>query len=335
VAIRRSSAPQTSALIKDLAGADPVQREAAVARLAIAGSRAVEPLLQALPQASVATQTAILRALELIASPRAVQPAITSLSSPDAAVVIAAIGAMRPHLGSPDESVAAMALDALTAKALDRTAADAVRVAALGALADAGDPVLTALRNGLQSEPRARVRRAAGLDGPVETEIELAAARLEAAIETGENDPELLHRLLVEAGSSIALSMLHELVLFLRGRERAERDGSVQAAWQAARGAAHLALARRESRLALFDLREALSQVSATRLEPFVKAVEAIGDASCLDALVTAWERTAADGRAPIAQAFKVIVVRERLTRRHATVKRAIGRAPGLAAFLS
>jgi hypothetical protein len=334
VAIRRSTAPQTAALIEDLAGADAVRREAAVARLAIAGVRAVEPLLRALPHATATGQAAILRALELIAAPRALHAAVTLLASPDTAVVIAAIGAVRSHLQSTDTDAAATALETLTAQALDVSKADAIRVAALGALSDLDETVLAALRERLRSEASPRVRRAAGLDGPVEAEVELAAARIEAAIETGESDPDLMRRLLIEAGGHVALSTLHDLVLYLRDRERATEDRRARGAWEAARGAAHLALGQRGSRLALFDLREALVQVAPSRLEDFAKAAHTVGDASCLEGLAIAWSRADEDVRDVVGQAFRAVITREGLTRRHAAVKRVLSRVPESASLL-
>jgi hypothetical protein len=60
--------------------------------------------------------------------------------------------------------------------------------------------------------------------------------------------------------------------------------------WTAVRGAIHLALARRDSRVALYDLREALESGEGHPLPPdFLAALTLIGDGACLEALARAW----------------------------------------------
>ena len=104
---------------------------------------------------------------------------------------------------------------------------------------------------------------------------------------------------------------------------------AVRAEWTAARGAAHAALARHGSRLALYDLREALE--SADQLLPveFLTALGAVGDASCLASIAAAYART---GGTPtdwwhrhLVDAFRAIVSREQITKRHATAKKVKG----------
>jgi UDP-N-acetyl-D-mannosaminuronic acid transferase (WecB/TagA/CpsF family) len=61
----------------------------------------------------------------------------------------------------------------------------------------------------------------------------------------------------------------------------------------------------------------------------FVAALDAVGDASCLDALAKAY-RTTPDQwlRDRLARIFRAIVRRERLTRRHAVVRKLRARDP-------
>jgi hypothetical protein len=336
VAIRRSSAPQTAALITDLTGNDAVRREAALARLAIAGARAVDPLLHALPTASGAAQAAILRALEMIAEPRTLPASIAALRSPDTTVALAAVGAVRAQLRSPDPPTADGSLEALTVVAIDASRSEVVRVAVIDALSDLGSDVLDAIRQRLEGEPAGRVRRAAGLDGPAQTDIETAGARLEAAAGGEADDPDVLRRLLLEASDSIALSTLHDLVLVFRRHERAARDETTRARWEAARAAAHVALGARGSRLALFDLRDALNEAGDAALETFVRAAALVGDASCLEPLTAAWRRAAADGlKDHVARAGQSIVAREHLTKRHAVVRRLLTRFPDAVSVLT
>jgi hypothetical protein len=108
--------------------------------------------------------------------------------------------------------------------------------------------------------------------------------------------------------------------------ERAPREE-----WRAVRGAVHQALAARNSRLALYDLRDSL--LGTDRLPvTFLAAIEDIGDASCLEPLAAAYDASSRSSdmwwREHVASAFRAIVHREGLTRRHAAVKRVMTRWP-------
>jgi hypothetical protein len=105
--------------------------------------------------------------------------------------------------------------------------------------------------------------------------------------------------------------------------------------WTTARGAAHQVLAERNSRLAVFDLRDTFEQATSRLPLGFVAAITTIGDASCLPALAAAWQQVE-DGwmRDHIAAAFQAIMSREGLTRRHAAVRRALERSSNAKALL-
>lgn len=330
MAIRRSTAPQIAALIADLVGEDTVPREAAAARLAIAGARAVEPLLQALTAARGDARVAILRVFESLAEPRTLPASTAALSVAVTAEALAGVAAVRALLRSPDQATADAALDALTSVALDRSRPEALRVSALDALSDLGPGVVESLRERLEDEPAERVRRTAGLEGPVATDLEAGAARLEAARQGAADDPDVLRQLLQDAGDSVALSTLHDLVLVIRQRERTAAR-AVQARWVAARAAAHAALARRGSRLALFDLRDTLNETGEPP-EDIVAAVAAIGDVSCLEPITISLAKTTSDvRRAELLAAGRAIVKREGLTRRQAAVRQLLTRRPAAA----
>src|SRR3954451_9610790 len=99
--IRPSSSAEIRQLIEALGGADDVRREAAVARLAVIGPRAVEHLLQDYPAATMSrTRAGMLRALEASGDPRVVPRASPSLDDQSASpeVVNAAIGVLRALL---------------------------------------------------------------------------------------------------------------------------------------------------------------------------------------------------------------------------------------------
>src|SRR5207244_6798193 len=76
MAIKASSSKQIDALVADLASANAIKREAAIARLTVLGARAVERVaaLAAAPSAPAA-RAAAFRALEGIADPRGLEPA--------------------------------------------------------------------------------------------------------------------------------------------------------------------------------------------------------------------------------------------------------------------
>ena len=103
------------------------------------------------------------------------------------------------------------------------------------------------------------------------------------------------------------------------------------AEWLAVRGAIHQALALRRSRITLYDLRETFERAAAALPSSFVGAVQTLGDESCLEPLAAAFSRS----RDPhwqhqVAQAFREIVKRERITGRHSALRRALAKAPGL-----
>jgi HEAT repeat protein len=101
--------------------------------------------------------------------------------------------------------------------------------------------------------------------------------------------------------------------------------------WIGARAAAHLALANRGSRLALYDLRETIESLRERIPVEFFAAVTAIGDASCLEPIATAYARAKDDwSRRHLVDAFRAIVGREKITRRHAAARKIEKRWPGV-----
>jgi HEAT repeat protein len=329
VVIQRSSANQTSQLIADLLGDDAMRREAAVARLTIVGDRAVDRLLAALPDASITGKLAAIRVLEAIPSSRVLSTLLPLFHAADDAIAVAAVQAARPHLRSTDERVATDALAALTDLALATDRSDPPRLAALDALGDMGADTLLPLRERLRGDASPRVRRLAGwMDD--ERPAENTATRLEAAAH-GElpDDGETLRELVTRAGAAVGLSTLHDLVMALRTREREVTDVAARQHWAAARAATHQALADRHSRLAVFDLRDTLETAAPDLSVGILKAVTRVGDASCLEAIATAWQQVEEPWvREQLTAAFREILAREGLTRRHAIVRRVLERRP-------
>jgi hypothetical protein len=144
--------------------------------------------------------------------------------------------------------------------------------------------------------------------------------------------------MLEREGRVAPLPLLGRLVEMSRAMEESETASSRRTEWQAARAAAHLALAERNSRLALYDLRESLSAVPGPLPVGFLAAIERIGDASCLDELAAAHTRARAAGDPwwleHLATVFREIIRREHLTRRSPAVKRVLAKYPQTAQHL-
>lgn len=347
--IKRSSAGEVARLVDEALGDDRVGAEAAVARLAIAGARAVDRVIGAFEGATPRQQATLLQVLERIGEPRALPVAEGLLDSPDDRLAAAAVGALRPLLQAERSDVADRAVAAVTRVALDPTRPDAVRAAALDALHDLGAEPMQAVALALEHDPSRAVRRLAGWTSPVDADraaassgpvaqpaaaAELRQAAQDATLDletwaTGglPDDPELVRTAAAEAVVTVPLGDLHRLVVAVRDRETATRDELRRKEWMAARGALHQALAARGSRVALYDLRETLERPGAHLPISMVTALSAIGDASCLEPLAAAiaashdaWERE------QLSRTFGEIRRRERLTRRHAVIRRIEGK---------
>ena len=328
--IRASATAEIRQLIAALGGEDEVGREAAIARLAVLGERAVEHLLQEFPTATGRTRMGMLRAFEAAGDPRALPVIRGALADGSAAVQVAAIGAVRAFLGSDRPDVARDALDAVVTVALDRGRTGIVRIAAYEALRDLPADVRTPIRDLLASDPDADVSAHVGAPRQEDTWRDAVAGRLPA-------QPASLKSALAAVRGSARLTDLQRLVDHLRAHEQREPDRARREEWRALRGAVHQALAARNSRLALYDLRD--SVLDAERLPvTFLAALEEIGDASCLEPLAAAYDASSRSSdtwwREHVASAFRAIVQREGLTRRHAAVKRTFSRWPDAAADL-
>ena len=102
-----------------------------------------------------------------------------------------------------------------------------------------------------------------------------------------------------------------------------------------ARGAAHAALARRGSRVALYDLRESFDAAQEPLPLDFLAAATMLGDTATLEPLARAWAAAAPVEkwwRERLRDAADEIMKREKLTGRSAVVKRLREKWPG---FLS
>jgi hypothetical protein len=311
VAIRASSSRQIEALLADVNGGDAVARDAAVARLTVIGARAVDRLL-ALGQstAPASARAAAFRALEGIADPRTLPPALAAVDAADAEIAAAAIALSRRFIRGAD---GARVVDVLTAAALDPRRDDRVRVAAIHALQELGPKTITPLTKSLAADASAAVR-AAVQPSP--------RGRRSAAAEPDHSQAAALREWLAREGRTTPLTAVLNIVERVREREGNEPPAR-RAEWTAARAAAHLVLARRGSRIALYDLRESLERTTAPLPVDALAALTLVGDASCLEPIASAHARSRDTWwRDHLYEAFQAIVKREKLTSRHAVMKR-------------
>jgi hypothetical protein len=335
--IRPPAGVEIRDLIVALGADDPVVRESAVARLAVVGTRAVEPLLRTYASADLRLKAGILRAFEVMTEPRALDPARDALRGDAADLYAPASGVLRALLLSSRADATSAALDALVAAAVDARRPRPVRLAALDALREAPRDVLERVARKLADDPDAEVRaRAVPSRDPRNNagDADVWTAAVEGRLPAS---PDALKDAVTARRTTARLTELQGLVDRIRARERKEADPARREEWRAVRGAVHHALAGRNSRLALYDLRDSLLEPERLPVA-FLAAIEEIGDASCIETLAAAFEASSRSGdtwwREHIATAFRAIVQREGLTRRHASIKRALARWPDATADL-
>lgn len=339
MAIKASSATEIRTLVDALCADDDVQREAAIARLGIIGARAVDRLSEAYTRTTDRrAHLAILQALEAIRDYRSA-PLASRAVSEGGDVGVAAAGVLRALLSSPHAPAAAAALDALVATTLDRHHDRRLRLAAFDALREMPD-VRSQVAEALRNDPASGLHEVASV-----TLAGGEAAREGASEEAIWNDavdgrlpdtPDELRDALGPRGASAPLNTLRALVDATRTRER-EAGVTARHGWLLLRGALHQVLALRGSRVALYDLRETLDERAARLPASFLAALHVLGDVSCLEPLAAMWAAAEADRtldgarwRHQLASAFKAIVQREKITKRHAVMKRIAIRWPGM-----
>jgi HEAT repeat protein len=330
VPIRVSSRKEIELLIGDLSATNPTVRDAAVARLRIIGTRAVDRLIGVVKSTqTTSSRVAALRALEGIADPRALDPALVAVDDRDEAVASAAVAAAHVFLrGTRGTDV----VGCLTRVALDPARLQDIRLAAIQALSDLEAGTLKPLWKALAQDANAVVRaRAQAAVSRKRALPRNSQALVEAAARGEMSDPVKLRHAIVQADQFTSLALLHQLVERLRDRELAEPLDK-RGEWTATRAAAHVALAARGSRLGLYDLRESLESSAALPAE-CLDALALVGDASCLEAIASAYakaNKSNDSGTSPwqhhLVGIFRQIAKRERITRRHAVVKRIVKR---------
>jgi hypothetical protein len=289
-------------LIADLQCSDSIRRDAAVARLRILGPRALPRLIDLVaPHESASVRALALDALEGLDDVRVIDVAFDALRDGDVDVVIAALGVLRRWVA---EETGTRLLDAISAITVDRSRDPRVRVAALAALSELPEHLVRPIRD--QAPPP-----------------ESAGPSLE--------DPVQVREWIQAYGAGATLSTLHDLLTRTREREHAESSSRLRAEWLQARGRAHQALAKRDSLVALYDLRETFEAATGALPQSFLSTAAAIGDASCLEPLARAWASAGKDldWKHQLSTTAATIMRREKLTGRSAAVKKLRANFPG------
>jgi hypothetical protein len=282
-------------LVADLQSHDSIRRDAAVARLRILGRRALSRLTDVIAShESAAVRALALDALDGVDDVRVIDVAFDALRDGDTDVVIAALGVLG---GWVAEETGTRLLDAITAITVDRSRDARVRVAALGALAQLPEHLVRPIRD--QAPPP-----------------ESAGPSLE--------DPVAVREWIQAYGADATLSTLHELVTRTREREHGESSSRLRSEWLQARGRAHQALARRQSLVALYDLRETFEAAAGALPQSFLSTAAAIGDGSCLEPLARAWAAAGKDldWKHQLSTTATTIMRREKITGRSALIKK-------------
>ena len=311
----------------ELVSGDVQRREMALARLAVIGSRATTALVSVANDNAQRDEArvAAFEALEAIGDGRAITAAITAIGGSSEAVAAAAAGVLG-RLAREKDARATRAFDQLAELALSSTAATVLRLAALTALEGQPERLLKPIYAALARDPASKVvarvtRRQAGAVESLET---LVAKGLPA-------DPDVLAAVARDDGERAPLMALKRAIEAVRARESQAPDAAARERWKVVRGVLHQHLASRGSRLALYDLREALEGATGPLPVGFLSAAAVIGDTSCLTPLARAWVESDHDDRwwrDHLAEAFGAIVAREALTRRHPALKSILERWP-------
>jgi hypothetical protein len=341
VAIRRSAAVEIQPLIDDLCGPDAVARETAGARLAVIGERAVPHLIRAFERTgSAVARAAILKVFEACRDSRGLDIALDIVddAAADPKVLAAAVAVLGAHL---DGAEGARALDALSALALDRDHGDVARLQAADVMERALPAVVAPLRTPLAKDPSGAVRQWATSGAAREVPAADPRAALAAVAGGAAADPVLLRALVADGAADMPLTTLHRVIEQARLREARLPAEADRAEWMRVRGAVHFALAIRGSRVAAYDLRETLAGATQALPPDFIAAAGLVGDASCLETIAGALAAPTATldvleqrWRDDLVRAGRAIVQRERLTRRHAAVRKIAKVWPAIADVL-
>lgn len=327
--IRKSASADIARLIDEFVSGDAHRRDLASARLAVIGSRATTALLALATDVArpAIVRTTALETLQAIGDSRAAALAHTLAVEPgDDSLAVAAIDLLG-QIARGEDTRATRAFDRLASIVVASDAPTTRRLASLTALEGQPERLLKPLYESLAKDPASKVvaRATRRQAGAVESLEALVARELPG-------DPDIIAAVVRDDGDTTPLTTLKKAIDAIRVRERTAGSGDERARWAVVRGAVHQLLAARNSRLGLYDLRETLEQSPGPLPVGFLSAAAVVGDTACLTPIAAAWMQTSADDRwwrEHLADAFRSIVTREGLTRRHPVLTKMLTRWPG------
>ncbi len=300
--IRTSSAREVDALLEQLKTTAGVDRDAAIARLRIIGPRAHDRVMTILADGSAHTDVrlAALRVLEGIDDPRVRRVTVSAADDRDPSVAVTAIQMLRPWLAD-DEG--AHVLEAISSLVTDDTKAPVIRQAALDALSDLP----------------------ASLTGPLTQQV-VAQISPTPVLDDAASASEWL-----ASHADAPLGMVHDVLTRARDRQAGADSDAEAAAWLAVRATAHATLARRGSRIGLYDARELFERAQRALPLDLLLTMSTVGDLTCLEALARSWDAVSGDDwwRAHVQEAAAAIATRENATGRHAAIRKVRAKWPG------
>jgi HEAT repeat protein len=253
-----------------------------VARLTLLGERAVGALAAAAESPDPVVRLGAVDALDRIGSRRGLPALMQALGDGDTRVSILAVQALgRLHAGGlPD------AFEPLVGLLVDEDASEDLRLHALDAIRGLDDREMRPLLTRLLQTPHPRLRRAA------------------ASLERRKGRS--------EGGGDQSVPTIPDLHREIQELSAGGRPGTPATARAKAR--IHVALARLDSRIALYDLREMLESRPVRDAGDLLEAAALIGDRSMLP-VVVALAHDEPGLLEPSARAFARIVERERISR--------------------
>ena len=327
MAVRPAPASDLARLVRDLSLDDVLRRESAIARLAIIGAPAIDPAAALARRAAAPpiARVAALQTLAAIRTAKVIEVARDLIGDADDAVAAEALGCLRDWLDAAEPASTA-AFDVLAAVVVDRAAPAERRRQAFASLGALPAKVLKPLREALARDVALPIlNRATSQARPEMPSLEDLLAR---GFDGDCGDVETVVKTL---GLETRLATIKRAVDAVREREKRSVDAAEQDRWRHVRGVLHHTLAERRSRIALYDLRETLDRTDGPLPVGFLAAASAVGDATCLEPIAHAWMRARKSDRwwrEHLADAFRVIVRRDAITRRHETLRRILHRWP-------
>lgn len=314
-------------LLDALSSDDVVSRDSASARLILFGTRSTARLqaLLANDAAGDAGRIAALRTLLAIDPSAAVDGTVSLLAGPSEPLAREAIALLSEALlDASDDRSANAALEHLGNAALSAAIPPPRRLMAIDALSRLPETLRRPLFASLAGDPDRAIAERAGQRqaGP--------PSRLEGWIEQG-HLPDETGRVLeaINADATLPVTQLRRLIDLVRAREKL-RKATDRDDWTAIRGLLHMALARRGSSVALYDLRETLEDLRTPVGANIIAAARQVADLTCLDAIAARWVAATADPwlRDQLEQVFRAVVERGRLSRGAVVLTRLLARRP-------